>query len=146
MPARARPASLVRAALRWYAPRMAVAQVQTTSPEPDVRSAIEAALTGQGGTTVENRDGRLVMDLGGSVGSAYLAGGFRNKMKMPMRLVVATAGSAGGTGVSLDVHSRGTAGGAMSGGLLGARKQKQAEQAWLEMAVEAIPNKVAPTA
>jgi hypothetical protein len=123
---------------------VAVAQTQTTSIEPDVRAAIEAALAAQGGITVENQEGRLVMDLGGSVGSAYLAGGFRNKMKMPMRIAVTTAGSTGGTGVSLDVHSRGTAGGAMSGGLLGASKQKKAEQAWLAMAVEAIPNKVAP--
>jgi hypothetical protein len=123
---------------------VATAQTQTTTGEPDVRAAVEAALTGQGGVTVENQEGRLVMDLGGSVGKAYLAGGFRDKMKMPMRLVVATAGSTGGTGVSLDVHSRGTAGGAMSGGLLGARKQKQAEQAWLEMALAAIPDKVQP--
>ena len=124
---------------------MAVAQIQTTSSEVDVRAAVEAALTAQGGTPVENQEGRLVMDLGGSVGSAYLAGGFRNKMKMPMRIVVATSGSSGGTGVSLDVHSRGTASGTMSGGLLGASKQKKAERAWLEMAVDAIPNKVAPT-
>ena len=124
---------------------MAVAQIQTTSSESEVRAAIEAALAPQGGTVIENEEGRLVMDLGGTVGSAYLAGGFRNKMKMPMRIVVATAGSEGGTGVSLDVHSRGTAGGAMSGGLLGASKQKKAEQAWLQIAVEAIRNKVTPT-
>ena len=123
---------------------MAVAQIQTTSSEAEVRASIEAALAAQGGTTVENQVGRLVMDLGGSVGSAYLAGGFRNKMKMPMRIVVTTAGSSGGTGVALDAHSRGTAGGAMSGGLLGKSKQKKAEQAWLAMAVEAIRNKVAP--
>ena len=89
------------------------------------------------------------MDLGGSVKAAYLAGGFRNKLKMPMRIVVTTAGGQGGTGVSLDVHSRGTAGGVMSGGILGASKQTKAEQAWLGMAVEAIPNRVAsgpPTA
>lgn len=109
-----------------------------------MRAAIETAMTGQGGTTVENQEGRLVMDLGGSVKAAYLAGGFRNKMKMPMRIVVTTAGGSGGTGVSLDVHSRGTAGGAMSGGLLGASKQKKAEQAWLATAVEAVPNRVSP--
>ncbi len=123
---------------------MAVAQIQTTSSEAEVRASIEAALAAQGGTTVENQEGHLVMDLGGSVGSAYLAGGFRNKMKMPMRIVVTTAGSSGGTGVALDTHSRGTAGGAMSGGLLGKSKQKKAEQAWLAMAVEAIRNKVSP--
>lgn len=123
---------------------MAVAQKQSTSKEPEVRAAIEAALTAQGGTTVENQEGRLVVDLGGSVKAAYLAGGFRNKMKMPMRIVVTTAGGKGGTGISLDVHSRGTAGGAMSGGLLGASKQKKAEQAWLAVAVEAVPNPASP--
>jgi hypothetical protein len=30
----------------------------------------------------------------------------------------------------------------MSGGLLGASKQKKAEEAWLAMAVEAVPNKL----
>ena len=124
---------------------MAVAETQTTSSEPEVRAAVEAALAAQGGTTVENHEGRLVMDLGGSVGKAYLAGGFRNKMKMPMRIVVATAGSTGGTGVSLDVHSRGTGSGIMSGGLLGANKQTKAEKAWLEIAVEAVPNRVGAT-
>lgn len=118
--------------------------MQSASPEPEVRAAIESALAAQRGTTVESQEGRLVMDLGGSVKSAYLAGGFRNKMKMPMRIVVTTAGGGGGTGISLDVHSRGTAGGAMSGGLLGASKQGKAEKAWLEMAVEAVPNKVQP--
>jgi hypothetical protein len=121
---------------------MAVAQVRSTSPEPEVRTAIEAALAARGATTVESQDGRLTMDLGGSVKAAYLAGGFRNKMKMPMRIVVTTSGGAGGTGVSLDVHSRGTAGGAISGGMLGAKKQGKAEKAWLETAVEAIPNRV----
>jgi hypothetical protein len=121
---------------------VATAQTQTTTSEPDVRAAVEAALTAQGGVTVDNQEGRLTMDLGGSVGSAYLAGPFRDKMKMPMRIIVATAGSTGGTGVSLDVHSRGTGGGAMSGGLLGANKQKKAERAWLDLVLEAIPNKV----
>ena len=121
---------------------MAVAQTQSTSREEEVRSSIESALQAQGGTTVENATGKLVMDLGGSVKAAYLAGGFRNKMKMPMRIIVTTAGGEGGTGVSLDVHSRGTAGGAMSGGLLGASKQRKAEDAWLAMAVEAVPNRV----
>lgn len=121
---------------------MAVAEAQSKSSEAEVRAAIAAALTAQGGSTVENQEGRLVMDLGGSVGAAFLAGGFRNKMKMPMRLVVTTSGGAGGSGISCDVHSRGTAGGAMSGGLLGASKQKKAETAWLELALGAIPNKV----
>jgi hypothetical protein len=121
---------------------MAVAQVQSSAQEETVRTAIEQALQAQGGTTVESRPGVLTMDLGGSVKSAYLAGGFRNKMKMPMRIVVTTAGGAGGTGISLDVHSRGTGSGAMSGGVLGAVKQGKAEQAWLAMAVDAVPDKV----
>ncbi len=123
---------------------MAVAQMQTTAQEGQVRAAIESVLAAQGGVTVENVPGRLVMDLGGSVQGAYLAGGFRNKMKMPMRIVVTTAGGAGGTGVSLDVHSRGTGGGIMSGGILGANKQTKAEQAWLAIAVDAVPNRVQP--
>lgn len=141
MPARARrgECSPVRPC---YAAGMAVAQTQSTATESEVRAAIESALAAQGGTAVENVEGRLVMDLGGTVGSAYLAGGFRDKMKMPMRIVVTTAGGAGGTGVSLDVHSRGTGSGIMSGGLLGARKQKKAEETWLAMAVEAVPNRL----
>jgi len=111
-----------------------------------VRSAIEEALRSQGGTTVESRPGLLSMDLGGSVGSAYLAGGFRNKMKMPMRIVVTAAGGAGGTGITIEVHSRGTGSGAVSGGWLGAVKQRKAEQAWLAMAEDAIPERVAPPA
>ena len=123
---------------------MAVAAIQTTLQEADVRTVIEQALVAQGGKTIENQPGRLIMDLGGSVGSAYLAGGFRNKMKMPMRIIVQTSGGAGGTGIALDVHSRGTASGAMSGGLLGASKQKKAEQEWLRIAVEAVPNQSPP--
>jgi hypothetical protein len=128
----------------WYARIVAVAKTQSASAEADVRAAIESALSAHGGSTVENQEGRLVMDLGGSVQAAYLAGGFRGKMKMPMRIVVTTASGAGGTGIELDVHSRGTAGGAMSGGLLGARKQGKAEKEWLEMATQAIPNRVSP--
>jgi hypothetical protein len=142
MLARARATSLARGEPPWYPPRVATAQTQTTTSEPDVRAAVEAALRAQGGVTIENQEGRLVMDLGGSVGKAYLAGGLRDKMKMPMRIAVTTAGSTGGTGVSFDVHSRGTAGGAMSGGLLGRSKQKKAEQAWLDMALAAIPDQI----
>jgi len=121
---------------------VAEAHVQSTAGEEAVRSAIERTLQAQGGTTVESRPGVLSMDLGRSVGSAYLAGGFRNKMKMPMRIVVTGAGGADGTGITLDVHSRGTGSGAMSGGWLGAVKQRKAEQAWLAMAVDAVPDKV----
>jgi hypothetical protein len=117
---------------------MAVAQMQTTAQEDHVRAAIESVLAAQGGVTVENAPGQLVMDLGGTVGSAYLAGGFRNKMKMPMRIVVKTAGGPGGTGLTIDVHSRGTAAGIMSGGWLGASKQDKAEKVWLQMALDGV--------
>ena len=123
---------------------MATTGIQTTLQEADARNVIEQALVAQGGQTIENQPGRLVMDLGGSVGSAYLAGGFRNKMKMPMRIIVQTSGGEGGTGIALDVHSRGTGSGAMSGGLLGASKQKKAEQEWLRIAVAAVPNQAPP--
>jgi hypothetical protein len=121
---------------------MAVAQVQSTASEDQVRAGLEAALQAQGATTVVNQPGQLVMDLGGSVKSAYLAGGFRNKMKMPMRIVVSLAGGQGGTGATLDVHSRGTGSGFASGGWLGAIKQDKAEKAWLGLAYDAVPNKV----
>lgn len=121
---------------------MAIAQVQSTAPEEQVRSVIEQELQARGGTTVENRPGQLVLDLGGTVKSAYLAGGFRDKMKMPMRLILSTAGGPGGTGATLEVHSRGTGSGAMSGGWLGAVKQSKAEQIWLQTALDAVPQKV----
>jgi hypothetical protein len=127
---------------RGYPAGVAEAHVQSTAGEETVRSAIEQALQAQGGTTVESLPGVLSIDVGGSVKSAYLAGGFRNKMKMPMRIVVTAAGGADGTGITLDVHSRGTGSGAMSGGWLGAVKQRKAEQAWLAMAVDAVPDKV----
>ena len=44
--------------------------------------------------------------------------------------------------MTLDVHSRGTGGGAGSGGLLGASKQKKAEEEWLRMATESVPDRV----
>jgi hypothetical protein len=121
---------------------VAVAQVQSTASEDQVRAGIEAALKAQGGATVVNQPGQLVMDLGGSVKSAYLAGGFRNKMKMPMRIVVSLSGGQGGTGATIDVHSRGTGSGFASGGWLGAIKQDKAEKAWLAIAYEAVPNRV----
>lgn len=121
---------------------MAVTQAQSTAAEEQVRQAIEAALQTQGGTTVQNGPGNLTIDVGGTVGKAYLAGGFRNKMKMPMRVVVTTAGGESGTGITIDVHSRGTASGFMSGGVMGSVKQGRAEQEWLRMAWDAIPNRV----
>ena len=107
---------------------MAVGQVQSTASEERVRAAIELALQAQGGATLQNQHGRLVMDLGGTVGKAYLVAGFRDKMKMPMEIVVTTAGGPGGTGAALDVHGRGTGSGFMSGGFLGRSKQHKAEQ------------------
>jgi hypothetical protein len=121
---------------------MTVAQVQSTAPEDQVRAGIEASLAAQGGTTVVNQPGQLVMDLGGTVKTAYLAGGFRNKMKMPMRIVVTLSGGPGGTGATLDVHSRGTGSGFASGGWLGAIKQNKAEEAWLGLARESVPARV----
>ncbi len=121
---------------------MAVTQAQSTAAEEQVRQAIEAALQAQGGATVQNAPGNLTVDVGGTVGKAYLAGGFRNKMKMPMRVVVTTAGGESGTGITIDVHSRGTASGFMSGGVMGSVKQGRAEQEWLRMAWDAIPNRV----
>lgn len=107
-----------------------------------MRGSIGSALAAMGGVTVEDNPGRLTMDLGGSVGSAYLAGPFRNKWKLPLRIVVTTSGLQV-TDVAIDVHSRGTASGFASGGLIGANKQKRAEQAWLSMAIEAVPNRLA---
>jgi hypothetical protein len=116
---------------------MGVTQLQTTAKEPQVREAIEASYRAQGGQTIENAPGKLVMDLGGGVGMMWVAGGLRNKMKMPMRVIVTTAGGPGGTGVTIDVHSRGTAGGAL-GGALGISKQNKAEQMWAQTAVDAL--------
>lgn len=119
-----------------------VAQAQSTASEEQVRAAIEQAMIAQGGAPVINEAGKVVVDLGGSVKAAYLAGGFRNKMKMPMRMTVTTTGGEGGTGVAIEVTSRGTGSGVMSGGWLGAMKQGKAEKAWLDVAVNAIPNRV----
>ena len=121
---------------------MPIAQAQSTATEEQVRQAVEAALQAQGGTIVQNVPGNLTVDVGGTVGKAYLAGGFRDKMKMPMRVVVTTAGGGGGTGITIDVHSRGTGSGFMSGGVVGKVKQGKAEQAWLQMAWDAIPLRV----
>ena len=139
MPARARAASLARRQGPWYPPPVAVAETQTPSSEPEVRSAIEAALQTMGGTTVTTEAGLLTMDLGGSVRNAYLAGPFQNRWKLPMRLVVTTEPNASGTHVLLDVHSRGTAGGLASGDLIGASKQRKVEKEWLAVAFESIP-------
>jgi hypothetical protein len=116
---------------------MGVTQLQTIAQEPQVRAAIEAAYHAQAGQTIENVAGKLVMDLGGGVGMMWVAGGFRNKLKMPMRVIVTTAGGPGGTGVTIDVHSRGTGGGAL-GGALGISKQNKAEKIWAQTAIDAV--------
>ena len=118
----------------------AVAQAQSTASEEKVRAAIEQALSAQGGASVHNEAGTLIMDIGGSVKAAYLAGGFRNKMKMPMRMTVKTTGGEGGTGIGVEITSRGTGSGVMSGGWLGAMKQGKAEKAWLDIVLGAIPS------
>lgn len=118
-------------------------RTQSTSQEPDVRAAIAQHLTEQGGTVIQDGPGSLVVDVGGSVATAYLAGGFRNMMKMPQRVTIATVGGEGGTGLSIEVTSRGTGSGAMSGGLLGASKQGKAEKAWMNMVLSTIPNRLA---
>jgi hypothetical protein len=122
---------------------VAEAQEQSTAQEHEVRAAIAAALAAQGGQVVSDGPGSLVVDVGGTVGKAYLMAGFRNAMKMPMRVTVTTAGGPGGTGIGLDVGSRGTAGGYMSGGVLGVMKSKKAANAWLEMSRNAIPGRIA---
>ena len=115
------------------------AEAKSTANELEIRTAVELALKNRGGTTVENANGVLLMDLGGSVGKAFLAGGFRDKMKMPMRLTVRTTPDAAGTQVSLEVGSRGTGGGFGSGGIMGMSKQRKAEAIWLDAAIEAVP-------
>src|SRR6266508_383890 len=88
---------------------MESAQLQTTMAEDQVRAAILAALTPFDAVAEQNQPGMLVLETG-SVGKAYLAGGFRAEAKMPMRITVATAGGTAGTGVSIQVASRGGGG------------------------------------
>ncbi|HYU57315.1 MAG TPA: hypothetical protein VEO00_04610 [Actinomycetota bacterium] len=115
---------------------MESAQLQTTMAEDQVRAAILAALTPFDAVAEQNQPGMLVLETG-SVGKAYLAGGFRAEAKMPMRITVATAGGTAGTGVSIQVASRG-GGGLMSGGILGMRKARRAEKTWLDRTVAAV--------
>jgi hypothetical protein len=120
---------------------MQTMQLQSTAQEPDVRGAIVNALASQGVQVTNDAPGNLVIEIG-SVGKAFLAGGFRGTMKMPMRFIVLTVGGPGGTGLTIHVGSRGTGSGFMSGGLLGASKQKKAERAWMQMIIDAVPGKV----
>jgi len=121
------------------------ADAKSTANELEIRTTVELAFKSRGGMTVENSTGMLVMDLGGGVGKAFLAGGFRDKMKMPMWLTLrATQEAGGGTLVTLEVGSRGTGGGFGSGGIMGMKKQRKAERIWLETAIEAIPERAGP--
>lgn len=119
---------------------MAVGQAQSTAPEEEVRNAMAQALTAQGGEIVANQPGQLTVDTG-SVGAAWLAGPFRSAQKMPMRITVTTTGGPGGTGINVDVTSRGTGGG-FSGGLIGVSKQGKGERLWLETALSSVPARV----
>ncbi len=108
--------------------------------EEAVRTMVSTALAETGARTVSNVPGALVLETG-SVAAAWAAGPFRAAMKMPMRISVLTLEDEEGTTVTVTVESRGTAAG-MSGGVIGMRKQKHAEQAWLERALEAIPERL----
>jgi hypothetical protein len=119
---------------------MNTATAQSTASEDQVRASISQALQAKGGRVTIDQPGSLVVEVGGSKLSAYLAGGFRNAMKMPMLITVATAGGPGGTGLSVEVRSNGTGGGAMSGGFLGASKQGKGERAWMEIVMGAVPS------
>ena len=117
------------------------AETRSGAGDVEIRTAVELALKNRGGTSVENGPGVLVMDLGGTVGKAFLAGGFRDKMKMPMRLTLRTEADAAGTRVTVEVGSRGTGGGFGSGGIMGMMKERKAERIWVDAALEAVPQK-----
>ena len=119
---------------------MAMTQLQSTAPEDQIRALVAAALTQRGATVQNDAPGSLVVDIG-SVGMAYLAGGFRNKMKMPMRITVALNTGPGGSAVAIEIKGRGSGSGFASGGFLGAAKQKKAEAEWLQVVTDAIPGR-----
>src|SRR5262249_17985687 len=121
---------------------MNTAMAQSTYSEEQVRAAIAQALVGHGGHATLDQPGSLVVEVGGSKLSAYLAGGFRDKMKMPQLITITSQGGPSGTGVSVEIRARGTGSGAMSGGLLGASKQTKAEMAWMDIVMSAIPGLV----
>ena len=121
---------------------MNTAMAQSTYPEGQVRASIAQALVGRGGTVTLDQPGTLVVEVGGSKLSAYLAGGFRNKMKMPQLITVSSQGGPSGTGLSVEIRARGTGSGAMSGGILGASKQTKAEVAWMDVVMGAVPGMV----
>jgi len=122
---------------------MAAIQLQSRAAEEQVRAAIAEAVARMADyqpRIASNEPGSVVIETG-SVGMAYLAGGFRKAEKMPMRILVTTASGEGGTGISVEVDSRGTGGG-FSGGVVGLRKQKRGEEFWLETIRAAIPDRV----
>lgn len=122
---------------------MAGIQVRSSAAEEEVREAIAAALLRMEEfkpKVTANTPGSLVVETG-SVGMAYVAGGFRKAEKMPMRITVTTTSGQGGTGIAVNAESRGTGGG-FSGGLLGIRKQKKGEQYWLEVVRAAVPGRL----
>ena len=116
---------------------MATAQIQTPASEESVRAAIASALSAQGGTPTTNEPGVLRFETG-SVSKAFLAGPFRDAMKMPMLISVSTTSGAGGTGVGVEVRGRRTGGGFASGGLIGMRKQSRAEKTWVDLVLRAV--------
>lgn len=116
---------------------MATAQVQTAASEESVRAAIASALSAQGGTPTTNEPGVLKVETG-SVSKAFLAGPFRDAMKMPMVISISTTSGAAGTGVGVEVRGRGTGGGLASGGLIGMRKQAKAEKTWVGIVLRAV--------
>lgn len=120
---------------------MAIASVQSTASEAEVRTALVQALTPHGAVPVTNEPGSLILDVG-SVGMAFAAGPFRNAMKMPMRITILTPPSGTGTDVEVNVTSRSTGSGFASGGFIGMRKQKKGEEGWLAFVVGAIPGGV----
>lgn len=122
---------------------MAGIQVRSSAAEEEVREAIAAGLLRMEEfkpKVTANTPGSLVVETG-SVGMAYVAGGFRKAEKMPMRITVTTTSGQGGTGIAVNAESRGTGGG-FSGGLLGIRKQKKGEQYWLEVVRAAVPGRL----
>lgn len=122
---------------------MAGEQVQSKASEEQVRASVAASLgelAEYDPKVVTDEPGTLVVETG-SVGMAYLAGGFRKAEKMPMRITLAMTSGGGGTGIAVNAEGRGTGGG-ISGGLLGIRKQKKAEQFWLDRVIASIPERV----
>ena len=117
------------------------AQVQSTAPEEQIRQAVAQALTAQGGQVQTNAPGALVVEVG-SVGKAFMAGPFRDAAKMPMRITLSTQAGTGGTGIGVEVETRGTGGGYMSGGIFGVMKSRKAAKNWLGLVLSSIPNQV----